>query len=68
MCSPASKRPRLKVIISEVCLGVLPPSRLLTNFNVAFVPEEDGTNLISQTTEHFTLGLAPLNLMLTERN
>jgi cytochrome P450 len=34
-------------------------SRLLTNFNVALAPEEDGTNLISQTTEHFTLGLAP---------
>ena len=38
------------------------------NFDVRFAPGEDGTRLLEKTREHFTLGLAPLDLVFTKRN
>ena len=43
-------------------------SRMIMNFDVAFAPGEDGTNLLMKTTEHFTLGLGPMDLVFTKRN
>jgi hypothetical protein len=43
-------------------------SRMIMNFDVRFAPGEDGTRLLEKTREHFTLGLAPLDLVFTKRN
>jgi len=42
-------------------------SRLVMDFDVSFAPQEDGTRLLMKTREHFTLGLAPLELIFTKR-
>ncbi|OCK86317.1 cytochrome P450 [Lepidopterella palustris CBS 459.81] len=42
-------------------------ARLLMSYNVSFAPGEDGSNLLEKTRDHFSLGLADLNLVFTER-
>ena len=42
-------------------------SRVVTQFDVHFAPGEDGTALLTKTRDVFTLDLAPLNLVFTER-
>ena len=42
-------------------------SKLVKEFDIAFAPGEDGTKLLTETTEHFTLGVAPLNLVFSKR-
>lgn len=42
-------------------------SRLFCEFDVSFAPGEDGTTLFEDTTEHFTLSLADLNVCLKSR-
>jgi len=42
-------------------------ARTVTQFDVGFAPGEDGTNLLTKTRDVFTLDLAPLNLVFTER-
>jgi cytochrome P450 len=42
-------------------------ARTVTQFNIGFAPGEDGTNLLTKTRDVFTLDLAPLNLVFTER-
>ena len=42
-------------------------AKLLSNFDVAFAPGEDGKKLLFETRDHFTLGLAPLKLVFKER-
>jgi hypothetical protein len=37
------------------------------NFDVSFAPSEDGTNLLEKSRDHFTLGLADLDLLFRER-
>ena len=43
-------------------------SRMIMKFDVAFAPGEDGTRLLMETTEHFTLGLGPMDLIFTSRH
>ena len=43
-------------------------SRMIMKFDVAFAPGEDGKRLLMETTEHFTLGLGPMDLIFTSRN
>lgn len=40
---------------------------LLTQFDIAFAPQEDGTALIQKTEDHFTLNLADLMLVCQPR-
>ncbi|OAG38665.1 hypothetical protein AYO21_07171 [Fonsecaea monophora] len=42
-------------------------ARLVTEFDVTFAPGEDGTNLLTNTKDCFTMQLAPLNLCFTPR-
>jgi hypothetical protein len=42
-------------------------ARIVTEFNVKFAPGEDGTALLKDTTDTFTLALAPLMLVFTKR-
>ena len=42
-------------------------ARTVMQFDVGFAPGEDGTNLLTKTRDVFTLDLAPLNLVFTER-
>ena len=42
-------------------------SRLFYEFDVSFAPGEDGTALLEDTKEHFTLSLADLNVCLEPR-
>lgn len=43
-------------------------SRMVMDFDVAFAPGEDGTRLLMETREHFTLGLSPMDLVFTKRS
>jgi len=43
-------------------------SRMIMNFDVSFAPGEDGTRLLMETREHFTLGLSPLDLVFTKKD
>lgn len=36
---------------------------LLLKYDVSFAPGEDGTRLLTQTKDHFTLGLGKLDLI-----
>lgn len=40
-------------------------TELLLAFDVALAPEEDGTRLLYETKDHFTLGLGRLDLVFT---
>jgi tryprostatin B 6-hydroxylase len=42
-------------------------ARMVTQFDVAFAPGEDGTALLTKTRDVFTLDLAPLYLVFTAR-
>lgn len=42
-------------------------ARIVTEFDVAFAPGEDGTALLEKSRETFTLLLAPLQLVFTKR-
>jgi len=42
-------------------------ARIITDFDVGFAPGEDGTNLVERSRDHFTLGLADLNLVFRRR-
>lgn len=43
-------------------------ARLVTLFDVALAPGEDGKLLLEKSTDHFTVGLQPLNLVFTRRD
>lgn len=40
-------------------------ARILLNYNVSFAPGEDGSRLENDSKDHFTMSLAPLDLMFT---
>ncbi len=42
-------------------------ARLVTEFDIAFAPGEDGTNLFEETKDVFTLEDAPLKMVFTQR-
>jgi tryprostatin B 6-hydroxylase len=42
-------------------------TQLIMQFDVGFAPGEDGRRLLEQTTDHFTLGLADLDLVFEKR-
>jgi cytochrome P450 family 628 len=42
-------------------------ARLVTQFDIAFAPGEDGTNLFQKTKDVFTLEVAPLRIVFVER-
>ena len=42
-------------------------TQLIMQFDVGFAPGEDGQRLLEQTTDHFTLGLADLDLVFEKR-
>jgi cytochrome P450 family 628 len=42
-------------------------AKIVTNFDVSFAPGEDGTNLMDKSRDHFTIGLADLNLVFKKR-
>jgi cytochrome P450 family 628 len=42
-------------------------ANILTKFDVAFAPGEDGTALLNDTLDTFTMELAPLNLKFVPR-
>lgn len=43
-------------------------AQVLLNFDVSFAPGEDGTNLVENTKDCFTMELAGLNLCFTPRD
>jgi tryprostatin B 6-hydroxylase len=43
-------------------------ARIVTEFDVKFAPGEDGTALLKETMDTFTLALAPLMLVFTKRD
>jgi cytochrome P450 len=42
-------------------------AQLLDRFEVTLAPGEDGSRLLRETKDHFTTGLAPLDLVFTKR-
>jgi cytochrome P450 family 628 len=42
-------------------------ARIVTEFHVKFAPGEDGTALLEDSTDTFTMALAPLMLVFTKR-
>jgi len=42
-------------------------ARLVTQFDIAFAPGEDGTDLFEKTKDVFTLEVAPLRIVFTPR-
>ena len=42
-------------------------ARVVTQFDVGFAPGEDGTGLLTKSRDVFTMDLAPLNLVFSER-
>jgi cytochrome P450 len=42
-------------------------ARVVTEFDVAFAPGEDGTKLLEESRDTFTIALAPLELVFTRR-
>lgn len=40
-------------------------TRLLTEYNVSLAPGEDGSRLLHESRDHFTISLAPLDLVFT---
>jgi cytochrome P450 len=43
-------------------------TQILDRFDVSFAKGEDGSALMDNTIDHFTLGLAPLKLRFAERS
>ena len=42
-------------------------AKLITAYDVKYAPGEDGSKLLNESRDHFTIGLAPLNLQFTRR-
>jgi cytochrome P450 family 628 len=42
-------------------------ARIVTEFDVKFAPDEDGTKLLEESHDTFTIALAPLELIFTRR-
>ena len=42
-------------------------AELVTLFDVSFAPGETGQRLLEKSKDHFTLGMAPLDLVFTKR-
>lgn len=42
-------------------------AELITKFDLAFAPGEDGSRLLLKSRDHFTMGLEPLQMVFTER-
>jgi tryprostatin B 6-hydroxylase len=42
-------------------------AKIILNFDVQFADGEDGTKLLENSRDHFTLGLADLNLVFKKR-
>ena len=42
-------------------------AQLVMAYDVAFAPGEDGSRLLGQSRDHFTIGLADLDLVFTKR-
>lgn len=42
-------------------------ARIVTEFDVKFAPGEDGTKLLEESHDTFTIALAPLELVFTRR-
>jgi tryprostatin B 6-hydroxylase len=42
-------------------------ARIVTEFDVKFAPGEDGTKLLEESLDTFTIALAPLQLVFTKR-
>jgi cytochrome P450 len=42
-------------------------ARIVTEFDVTFAPGEDGTKLLEESHDTFTIALAPLELVFTRR-
>jgi len=42
-------------------------AQLVMTFDVSFAPGEDGSRLLEKSTDHFTMGLADLDLVFTKR-
>lgn len=42
-------------------------AKLVTAYDINYAPGEDGTKLLNESRDHFTVGLAPLNLQFTRR-
>jgi tryprostatin B 6-hydroxylase len=40
-------------------------AQLLLTYDVAFAPDEDGSRILTQTKDHFTLTLGQLDLVFT---
>lgn len=40
-------------------------AKILMHYNVSFAPGEDGSRLESESKDHFTMSLAPLDLVFT---
>lgn len=40
-------------------------AQLLLKYDIAFAPGEDGSRLLSKTKDHFTITVAPLDLVFT---
>lgn len=43
-------------------------ANLIRKFDVSLAEGEDGTKLLTETKDHFTLGLADINMRFTKRN
>lgn len=42
-------------------------AKIVMHFDIHFAPGEDGSNLLEKSKDHFTLGLADLNLIFKQR-
>jgi cytochrome P450 len=42
-------------------------AKIVMHFDIYFAPGEDGSNLVEKSRDHFTLGLADLNLVFKQR-
>lgn len=42
-------------------------TRLITRFDMKLAPGEDGTRLLKQTKDHFTVDLGDVEILFTER-
>jgi len=42
-------------------------ARIVMHFDISFAPGENGTSLVEESRDHFTVGLADLNLAFRKR-
>lgn len=43
-------------------------AQIVNQFEVSFAPGEDGSRLVNETIDHFTMGLEPLQLVFRRRS